>query len=255
MNKAWILAGLACGLVGTFVGCDTSAGTGASSTNSGASASVAGRTAFDTATVQVVDSSGDTVARGHVGKGVFLVPLPDGTRFPILITADSAGIKLRALVPSADSGRVDVEISVLTDSAAKSLGAYAKPPRGLHPFEWRGRLDDLRGKLDSLPPRRVRDSGGVADSTRDSLCKADSTKCPPPPPARLRRPHRDSCLTDSTGKVACDTSKIDSLRCPPRDTGIVPDSLRRPPMGGRLHGRPGEWHPIPKDSTKVDSTL
>ena len=204
MKKQWILACIAGGLAGMFAGCDSSAG-GCSSSNS--SPIVAGRAAFDSAGVQVVDSSGAVVAHGKVGQGVFHIGLPEGVRFPILLTADSAGIKLRVLVPGADLGRVEVVIDELTDSAAKSLGAYARPPHGIGP-------DALKGPL------------GEAKARLDSACKADSTLCPrrPVPPAR-----DSACLADST-------------LCPPRPVPPVRDSLRPvPPVRDSLRPVP----PVP----------
>lgn len=191
MKKQWILACIAGGLAGMFAGCDSSAGGGSSSNSSPI---VAGRAAFDSAGVQVVDSSGAVVAHGKVGRGVFHIGLPEGVRFPILLTADSAGIKLRVLVPGADLGRVEVVIDELTDSAAKSLGAYARPPHGIGP-------DALKGPL------------GEAKARLDSACKADSSKCPrrPVPPM-----HDSACRADST-------------LCPPRPVHPVHDSLRPVP--------------------------
>lgn len=221
MKKQWILACIAGGLAGMFAGCDSSAGGGSSSNSSPI---VAGRAAFDSAGVQVVDSSGAVVAHGKVGQGVFHIGLPEGVRFPILLTADSAGIKLRVLVPGADLGRVEVVIDELTDSAAKSLGAYVRPPHGIGPDALKGPLGQAKARLDSACK---------ADSTKcprrpvppmhDSACRADSTLCPPRPVPPVRDslrpvpPVRDSaCLADST-------------LCPPRPVPPVRDSLRPVP--------------------------
>lgn len=199
MKKQWILACIAGGLAGMLAGCDSSAGGGSSSNSSGI---VAGRAAFDSAGVQVVDSSGALVARGKVGQGVFHIGLPEGVRFPILLTADSAGIKLRVLVPGADLGRVEVVIDELTDSAAKSLGAYHRPPHGMGP-------DALKGPL------------GEAKARLDSACKADSTQCPP-------RLHPVPPVRDSLRPVPPVPPVHDSLR-PVPPVPPVRDSLRPVP--------------------------
>ena len=194
MKKLWTLACIAGGMAATFVGCDSSAGAGSSSNSN---AILAGKAAFDSADVQVVDSSGTVVARGKVGKGEFQIGLPEGAKFPVLLTADSAGIKLRALVPAPETGRAGVKIDELTDSAAKSLGALVRPPLGIGP-------DALKGPL------------GEAKARLDSACRADSTKCPPRP-----RP-------DSLRPVPPVPPAHDSLR-PVPPVPPAPDSLRPVP--------------------------
>lgn len=204
MKKQWILACVAGGLAGMLAGCDGSAGGGASSNSS---AIVAGRAAFDSAGVQVVDSSGAVVAHGKVGQGVFQIGLPEGVRFPILLTADSAGIKLRVLVPGADMGRVEVKIDELTDSAAKSLGAYARPPHGIGPEALMGPLGEAKARL-------------------DSACRADSTKCPPRPRPDSLRPVPPAPPVDSLRPVP-PVPPVDSLRPVPPVPPV--DSLRPVP--------------------------
>ncbi len=279
MKNKWITAGMACGLVAALVGCDNTGMDSTASTAQGTS--VAGRTAFDSASVQVTDANGDTVGRAPVGHGGFVLHLPEGVRFPLLVVVDSAGFQLRSLVP--DSNGQIITVNRLTDSACKHLGGATKPPRNMDRGVWNRQLDSLRPVVDTLlpPPASVNDSLKRWPFLRDTTKRLGppDTLTPPPPQPPVKDTTKwtvcDSLkawpfLGDSTkfASLCKDNGKIgprDTLKPPPpppfKDSGKIhkphhdsgkvgPRDTLKPPPADTLKARHGKGLRPPLDTTK-----
>lgn len=240
MKSRLILAGLACGLVGALTGCDGAAESRSTTPTEGTSLS--GRVTITQGAVKVSDSNGDTLVKDTVRGGGFDVHIPGGAHFPLLVDIDSAGIHLISLVPGGDSARFHVEVTPLTDSAARSLLGPGHGPRPLGPKEWKDKLDSLRPVVPDtlrLPPH-PRDSLRPPPPPKDTL-KHDTLRPPPPPKdTLLPKPPKDTLKHDTLRPPPPprDTLKLDTLHLPPLPKDSLPPPPPKDTLGGRLSALP-----------------
>jgi hypothetical protein len=239
MKKTRILAAIACGWVAALTGCDVSS---SSPSSLSATSGVAGRASLDSGTVTATDANGDTIAKARLGHGGFSFHLPQGARFPLMLVVDSAGDTLRIFVPATDSGRQDLRIDRLTDSACRKLGADRHPPRLIAPSDWQRELEGLRPAMDSIlradSLARPAHHEGELRHPGDSSELSDSLRKPPPPPPSFG---------DSLRKPPPPPALGDSLRMPPPPPGIG-DSLGMPPFPPMTPDS-SKWHPMPRDTS------
>jgi hypothetical protein len=153
------------GLFAAIVGCDGTTSSAPTSTTT-----VAGRSALTSARVLATDAKGDTVATGTAVQGAFTIQIPEKTQFPLILQADSAGIKLGTFVP--DTGAGSVEITPLTDSTLHLLVGKSMTPPTITTYQW-------NKKLDSLRPTGIDTSNYI--HTLDSLKKAPLPAIDPAP--------------------------------------------------------------------------
>lgn len=169
MKRTLILAGLSCGLAGVLAGCE---GAPSASVNSSADGTdVAGRVGISHALILASDADGDTVVADSVKAGGFTLHIPGGTKFPVILDVDSSGVHLKTLLPGPDAPKLHVDITPLTDSAARALLGHRRGPGPIGPREWKDKLDSLRPVVcDSLrPPKPPKDSLRPPPAVRDSV--------------------------------------------------------------------------------------
>ncbi|MBK8804875.1 MAG: hypothetical protein IPN71_22965 [Fibrobacteres bacterium] len=228
MKRTHILAGLACGLAGVLAGCEGAPS--ASLTSSSEGTEVAGRVGISQALILVSDANGDTVVKDSVKAGGFTLHIPGGIKFPVVLEVDSAGVRLKTIIPGPDAPKLHVHITPLTDSATRALLGLKPGPGHIGPKEWKAKLDSLRPVVsDSLrPPPPPKDSLGLPKPPKDTL------HLPPPPKDTLGYP-----------KPPKDTLHLPP---PPKDTLGYPkppkDTLHLPPPPKDTLGYPKP----PKDS-------
>ncbi|HNY29937.1 MAG TPA: hypothetical protein PKO15_03530 [Fibrobacteria bacterium] len=248
MKRTLILAGLSCGLAGVLAGCEGASS--ASLTSSPEGSEVAGRVGISQAQILVADANGDTVAKDSVKGGAFVLRIPGGTHFPVVLDVDSAGVHLKTILPGPPAPALPIHITPLTDSAARALLGHKPGPGPIGPKEWKDKLDSLRPVVsDSLrPPKPPKDTLRPLPPPRDSL----DTLRPPPPPKDslgLPKPPKDTLRPLPPPR---DSLKKDTLRppLPPKDSLGLP----KPPKD-TLRPLPPPWDSLKKDTLRPPPPL